>query len=70
MSFMSDRDDESLVELQAVVIGESPQALLFEIGGEDVWVPKSLIHEMSAEDEYGFLSIEIPEWFAIQEDLI
>jgi len=58
------------VELTGVEIGDTEQALLFDIDGDDVWIPRSLIEDMSIEDEYGFVTFFVPEWFAIQEGLV
>ena len=49
----------------------SGKAVLFVIDGEDVWIPRSQIHE--PEDiKMGSLNVlfEVAEWFAKQEGLI
>ena len=43
-------------------------AVLFIMDGEEQWIPKSLIENISDEDGPG--EVTIPEWFARQEGLI
>lgn len=56
------------VEFQVITLRESDLAVLFDIEGEEVWVPKSLMEDWPDEDDEG--EIEIPEWFAIKEGLV
>jgi type II secretory pathway component GspD/PulD (secretin) len=41
-------------------------AILFRIDKEEIWIPRSLIEQL---DE-GNNEVEIPEWFAIKEELV
>lgn len=41
-------------------------AILFQIDKEEIWIPRSLIDQL---DE-GSNEVEIPEWFALKEELI
>ena len=43
---------------------ETDSAVLVEIDGEDIWIPKSQITTMSDFD------LDIPEWLAIEKGLI
>jgi hypothetical protein len=46
---------------------ETDKAWLFVIEGADVWIPKS-IGEFDPEDDEGVVTV--PEWWAIEEELI
>ncbi len=49
---------------------ETENAILCEIGGEKVWVPRKLISEESFVAEKGDEGVLIvAEWFALQNDL-
>lgn len=52
------------------VLKATDAAFLFEIGGEEKWVPKSCVE---SPDEIGEgdtgLSVEVAEWFALREGL-
>lgn len=58
------------VEFFVVTLRESDKAVLLDIEGEEVWVPKSLFDD----DEWPEVDCEgditLPEWFAIQEGLV
>lgn len=58
------------VELEALCIYETHLALLVEIDGEEVWIPKSQIEadsEVRKKEDEGTLVIS--GWFAAQEGL-
>lgn len=56
------------VEFFVVTLRQSANAVLLDIEGEEVWVPKSIMEEWPDVDDEG--EIELPEWFAIQEGLV
>lgn len=56
------------VEFLVVTIKVGLNAVLMDIEGEEVWVPKSIMEEWPDVDDEG--EIELPEWFAIQEGLV
>ena len=60
------------VELQVkTVVKETTEALLCRIDGVDHWIPKSLIgadSDVRAEGDSG--TLEIPEWFAVKEEIV
>lgn len=53
-----------------IVKAETPKALLVIVGSEDVWIPRSQLHEdceLSDKDDEGDLII--PAWLAKQNDI-
>ena len=56
------------VEFVVITLRQSANAVLLDIEGEEIWVPKSLMEEWPDVDDEG--EIELPEWFAIQEGLV
>jgi hypothetical protein len=64
---------EALFECQATCIGERPKALLVDIDGEKIWIPKSQIHDNSEvfdADEHDEGTLIITEWLAKQKGLL
>jgi hypothetical protein len=64
---------EALFECQAICIGERPKALLVDIDGEKIWIPKSQIHDNSEvydADEHSEGELVITEWIAKQKGLL
>lgn len=53
----------------AVLIRQTAKAILVEFGGEEAWLPRSMIHEtdLEVEGQVGFL--DIPEWLADERGL-
>jgi hypothetical protein len=50
---------------------ENFDAVLFEIAGEDVWIPRSqMTGGQYREGEYRDGSFEVPEWLAIEKGLV
>lgn len=65
---MSSRDPVYIEDVEA--IAETPDALLIEKDGVEVWIPKSQIHddsEVYEEDHVG--TLVIPEWLAEDKGL-
>jgi hypothetical protein len=57
------------VDFFAVTLRETDLAVLMDIDGEEVWVPKSILDEEWPEvDCEG--DITLPEWFATKEGLV
>ena len=64
---------EELFECHAVCIGERPKALLMDIDGEEIWIPKSQIHDNSEvydAGEHDEGTLVITEWIAKQKGLL
>jgi hypothetical protein len=62
-------DFEGLVSVSFEAIKldrEDLRAVLFDIEGYDVWIPRSLIHHINETD----MTIEVPSWFAYREGLL
>jgi hypothetical protein len=56
------------VEVCGEIIKETDDAVLFTDGDIEVWIPKSVIEERQGPDED--VELELPEWFAIRNDLV
>jgi hypothetical protein len=53
------------------VIKTTDDAMLLTLDGAETWVPKSLLHADSDVYEEGDIgTVWIPEWWAIQEQLV
>ena len=65
-----------LVELSVAYITESRDAVKFEDGAAEFWIPKSILHwEDGTKYSHGDClhdveTIAVPEWFANREGLI
>lgn len=66
----NDMGNNDLVDIPYDEIRHTPSdlATLFIIDNKEVWIPKSLIEDISNEDGPG--EVTIPEWFCISEGLI
>lgn len=63
------RPTVSIDDVEAV--RETENALLCNIGGEEVWIPKSQIHDDSEVFEEGHSgTLVIPEWLATEKKLV
>lgn len=73
MAFGRDRDPGYSLGIQTVK-RLTEKAFLFEIDGEDVWIPKSQIHENSEIQEHALVTEEgelvITEWLAVQKNFL
>ena len=59
------------VEFEAEVFKETEKALLCNVEGEEIWIPKSIIGEISEIETEGDIGVvSIPEWFAKKSGLI
>lgn len=57
------------VEIAVEVKKETEKALLIFDGKIETWIPKSLINECHKEKDI-ITSVVIPEWFALDKELI
>ena len=48
------------------ILAETPKAILFFMGDSKMWLPKSQIKELDLKER----TFMIPEWLAIEKDLI
>ena len=63
--------DETETIEDVVCLRETAKAILVEIDGDEVWIPKSVIHddsEVSAGGDEG--DLVVAQWFAEREGLI
>lgn len=54
------------------LLRETPAAYLIDFGGDEYWVPKSLIEDENIERtlKRDMISCAVPEWFAIEKGMI
>lgn len=68
---MGRRQDEDYVDLpEAICLKETTRALLVQVEGEEVWVPKSTVagvSEVQSEGDSGVLTVE--RWLAEERNL-
>lgn len=48
------------------IIHQTPKAVLFDVGDEDVWLPKSEIREIDEAEK----NVVIPVWLATEKGLV
>jgi len=60
--------DKNYIEITGQIKYETDKAILLFDGKKEVWVPKSQIEDM--EREKNMITITIPEWLAIEKELI
>ena len=62
------------LELELLKTNDDETAYLFSDGDTDAWLPRSLIislNKLDADDEEeGMYLVELPEWLAIEKDLV
>lgn len=66
------RDDNYRIELEGYIAWETEQAILFDDGTVQAWLPKSMIEsedDISAGND-DLVTIEIPEWLAEEKELV
>lgn len=67
-------DDYDSVEVEGKVLKISDNAILFDNGDVQAWIPKSQIEDYDEgemeENEGEMVEISIPEWLATEKDLI
>ena len=61
-------DDEETIWVDVVQKHETEKAYLFEIEGEEIWVPKSCTHGRRKENEK-IVRCEISAWFCKKEGI-
>lgn len=58
------------VEFYAEVLHETEMAVLCEVDGDEVWIPRSVIEDGEDLETGDTGDIEVAEWFAIKEGLV
>ena len=67
---MGDHESREPVEIPFDnIIHQTPEAVLFDVGDEEVWIPKSLIQEIDESDPKR-KTVTIPEWVATDKGLV
>jgi len=61
--------DMPLIEIDVSVVHLTKDAILFDNGKKEVWVPRSLIRDQCGEEE-DITSIFLTEWVATNKGLI
>lgn len=56
------------VVLEGITLNETEEAVLMDIEGEEVWIPKSQLLEWPMIDDEG--EVEMYEWIAIEKGLV
>lgn len=56
------------IEIYGVIKAITQKAILFDDGSREVWIPKSQLEDM--EIKHGVAMITIPEWLAIEKELV
>jgi len=57
------------VEIYGKILHKTPDAILFHDGTLKVWLPKSQI-DWGEPNKYGDVLVEMPEWLAIDKELV
>ena len=74
--YLLDRGEFSMddyMEFYVELVAETEKALLLEFGDQELWVPKSLLHDESdelGEDHLYEGKIYLAEWWAIEKGLV
>ena len=63
-------DDDEAIALTVEVLAITPHALLVSDGGSKVWIPMSQIAENDNYEVDKMFVITIPEWLAIEKELV
>lgn len=66
---IKDSEEGNLVEIPCEQIGATRDALKITDGTKEVWLPKSQITEKEYDDGE-LVTIYIPEWLAIEKELV
>ena len=62
---------EKQFELTVTVVKETPGAILIDDGSVKAWIPRSQLLEPVEKDSEGcIVEISIPEWLAIDKELV
>lgn len=65
------RKKQETVTIDGTIEHETGKAILLDVGADDpVWIPKSQIVDMESNRADGTVSVEIPEWLALDKGLI
>lgn len=61
---------DDLNTFDAEFVAHSEDAILVDIEGDEVWLPKSVVGDFDDADPGDTITIEIPEWLAEDRGLI
>ena len=61
---------ESWVEFDAYCVRETDMAILVDIAGEEIWIPRSVIADPDDWFDGANGELEIKEWWAFEKGLI
>jgi hypothetical protein len=70
MNYFEEQEEQKLVYVDGKIVNETVKSILLQVGPlePDIWLPKS---EIAYDGEVGDdLTIELPEWLAINNNLI
>jgi len=60
-------DNQVVICFDEIVVNRDDLgAVLFRMDNQEIWIPRSLIGWLDEEDN----EVEVPEWFAIKEELV
>jgi len=65
---IKDTDGNEFAELDVMVIGETDEAVRFDDGDEQFWIPKSCMEDWPDMNQTGTALIQM--WFAEEKELI
>ena len=68
MNIIKDTDGNKYVEIDVETIHETDEAVLFNDGDKEFWIPQSVMEDWPDKGETG--TALIIEWFAIKEGII
>tara|TARA_Y100000310_G_C20674733_1_gene812339 strand:- start:2583 stop:2789 length:207 start_codon:yes stop_codon:yes gene_type:complete len=68
---MSEHEPQNLcVEIDCVILNETKDGYLIDDGLRQIWIPKSQVFESEIDDVHREGIIIIPEWLAMEKELI
>jgi hypothetical protein len=68
---MLDRDECVDIDIETPVLSETAKAILVDVEGEEVWIPKSMIHDDSEVFRQGHTgTLIVSRWIAEQKGLV
>lgn len=68
MNIIKDTDGNKYAEIDVETIHETDEAVLFNDGDKEFWIPRSCIEDWPDKGETG--TALVVEWFAIKEGII
>jgi hypothetical protein len=62
--------NKNYIELEGSIIVKTEKAILFSDGLGEVWIPLSQLEDDPDKQANGLFKIVIPEWLAIEKELV